>query len=95
MQLENRAVRDIEFIVTGNDFTVLDNDYGHVSVDASLNLFGTIRALKVAGLVRLHSARLEVDQVLDRFAPRRTSPRRRPTPAAKPARPTSRRCRSA
>ena len=67
VQLENRAVRDIEFVVTGNDFTVLDNEFGHVSVDASLNLFGTIRAPKIAGLVRLHSGRLEVDQILDRF----------------------------
>jgi len=68
VQLENRAVRDVEFTITGDDFTVLDNEYGRMSVDASLNLVGAIRALKVAGLVRVHSARIEVDRVLERFA---------------------------
>jgi len=68
VQLENRAVRDVEFTITGDDFTVLDNEYGHMSVDASLNLVGAVRALKVAGLVRVHSARIEVDRVLERFA---------------------------
>jgi len=87
VQLENQAVRDIEFVVTGNDFTVLDNEFGHVSVDASLNLYGTIRALKVAGLVRLHSARLEVDQIVDRFASSPYEPVARPDDAGKPAQP--------
>ena len=87
VQLENQAVRDIEFVVTGNDFTVLDNELGHVSVDASLNLYGTVRALKVAGLVRLHSARLEVDQIVDRFASSPYEPVARPDDAAKPAQP--------
>jgi len=85
LQLENRALRDIEFVVTGNDFTVLDNELGRVSVDASLNLFGTISAPKVAGLVRLHSARLEVDQLLERFGPSPYEPEGRPAAAAKPA----------
>jgi len=83
VQVENRAVRDIEFVVTGNDFTVLDNDFGHVSVDISLNLYGTIRAPKIAGLVRLHSARLEVDQILDRFGSSPYEPVAQPDPTAK------------
>ena len=87
VQVENRAVRDIEFVVTGNDFTVLDNDFGHVSVDASLNLYGTIRAPKIAGLVRLHSARLEVDQILDRFGSSPYEPVAQPDPTAKPPAP--------
>ena len=87
VQVENRAVRDIEFVVTGNDFTVLDNDFGHVSVDASLNLYGTIRAPKIAGLVRLHSARLEVDQILDRFGSSPYEPVAQPDPDAKPPAP--------
>ena len=78
LQLENRALRDIEFVVTGNDFTVLDNEMGHMSVDTSLNLFGTIRAPKIAGLVRVHSARLEVDQIVDRFASGPYTPESRP-----------------
>jgi hypothetical protein len=86
LQLENRALRDIEFVVTGSDFTVLDNELGHVSVDASLNLYGTIRAPKIAGLVRLHSARLEVDQIVDRFAAAPYEPEARPgAGTAKPA----------
>ncbi len=96
VQLENRAVRDIEFVVTGNDFTVLDNEFGHVSVDASLNLYGTVRALKIAGLVRLHSARLEVDQIVDRFCVvalrARGAPRHHREAGPRPA---SCRCRSA
>ena len=87
VQVENRAVRDIEFTVTGNDFTVLDNDFGHVSVDVSLNLYGTIRAPKIAGLVRLHSARLEVDQILDRFGSSPYEAVAQPDPTAKPPAP--------
>jgi autotransporter translocation and assembly factor TamB len=82
LQLENRALRDIEFVVTGNDFTVLDNELGEMSVDVSLNLFGTIRAPKIAGLVRVHSARLEVDQIVDRFASGPYTPEARPNGAA-------------
>ncbi|HEV8398175.1 MAG TPA: translocation/assembly module TamB domain-containing protein [Vicinamibacterales bacterium] len=86
LQLENRALRDIEFVVTGNDFTVLDNELGKVAVDASLNLYGTISAPKVAGLVRLHSARLEVDQIAERFGSSPYEPETRPNgAAAKPA----------
>jgi autotransporter translocation and assembly factor TamB len=86
VQLENRAVRDIEFVVTGNDFTVLDNDLGQVSVDTSLNFYGTIRAPRIAGLVRVHSARLEVDQLVERFASAPYEPEARPAGAeAKPA----------
>ena len=88
LQLENRALRDIEFVVTGNDFTVLDNELGHISVDASLNLYGTIRAPKIAGLVRLHSARVEVDQLVERFASTPYQPEARPgAPGAQPASP--------
>ena len=94
VQLESRAVRDIEFTVTGDDFTVLDNEYGQMSVDASLNLVGTVRALKVAGLVRLHSGRIEVDRVLERFASTPYSPRPvRVPPTSSPSK--SRRCPSA
>ena len=84
VQLVNRAVRDIEFVVTGNDFTVLDNELGQMSVDASLNLFGTIRAPKIAGLVRVHSARLEVDQIVERFGATPYTPESRPNGAAAP-----------
>jgi len=88
LQLENRALRDIEFVVTGNNFTVLDNELGKVSVDASLNLYGTISAPKVAGLVRLHSARLEVDQIVERFGSSPYEPEAQPNGAgAKPAAP--------
>jgi translocation and assembly module TamB len=87
VQLENRAVRDIEFVVTGNNFTVLDNEFGQVSVDTSLNLYGTIRAPKIAGLVRLNTARLEVDQIVDRFAATPYEGEAKPDPTAKPAPP--------
>ena len=61
-------VRDIEFTVTGNDFTVLNKELGHISVDTTLNVFGTLNAPKIAGLVLVHSARLEVDQIVERFS---------------------------
>jgi autotransporter translocation and assembly factor TamB len=80
VQLENRAVGDIEFTVTGDDFTVLDNEYGQMSVDASLNLVGTVRALKLAGLVRVHSGRIEVDRVLERFGSSPYEAEARPQP---------------
>jgi autotransporter translocation and assembly factor TamB len=67
IRLENRAIRDIDFVARGDDFTVLDNELGRLSVDANLTLTGTLGAPKVAGDVRLHSGRLEVDQILDRF----------------------------
>jgi autotransporter translocation and assembly factor TamB len=82
VQLVNRAVRDIEFTVTGNDFTVLNNELGHASVDTTLNVFGTINAPKIAGLVRVHSARLEVDQLVERFTGGPYTPEARPNGAA-------------
>jgi autotransporter translocation and assembly factor TamB len=67
MHLEQRAVRDIDFTLTATDFEVLDNELGELAVDSTLNVFGTVLAPKVAGLVQVRAGRLEVDALLDRF----------------------------
>jgi autotransporter translocation and assembly factor TamB len=85
VRIENRAVRDIDFTARGDDFTVLDNELGQLSVDANLALVGTLGAPKITGDVRLHSGRLEVDQILDRFGSTPYEPLADPT--AKPATP--------
>jgi translocation and assembly module TamB len=82
VQLVNRAVRDIEFVLSGNDVTVLNNEMGRVSVDASLNVYGTVRAPKIAGLVRVRAARLEVDQIVERYASTPYTPEARSNGAA-------------
>jgi translocation and assembly module TamB len=80
LRVENRVLRDIEFVVTGRDFTVLNNELGRAAIDASLNLYGTVTAPRVAGLVSIRSARLEVDEIADRFG---ASPYESVEPAAK------------
>jgi hypothetical protein len=47
---------------------VLDNQYGQMHVDASLNLYGTTMAPRIGGLVRVRAGRIEVDAILDRFS---------------------------
>ena len=82
LRLENRAVRDIDFKAQSNNFDVLDNEFGQLSVDATLTLAGTVGAPKIAGNVRLNSGRLEVDQILDRFGSAPYEPLSNPTPPA-------------
>jgi autotransporter translocation and assembly factor TamB len=84
LRFENRAVHDIDFKAQSNNFDVLDNEFGRLSVDATLTLAGTLGAPKIGGLVRLNSGRLEVDQILDRFGSAPYEPLGDPAAAAAP-----------
>jgi translocation and assembly module TamB len=68
LRLQRGSVRDIDFTLNATDFKVLDNEFGQLSVDSTLNVLGTLLAPRVSGLVRLRSGRLEVDALLDRFS---------------------------
>jgi hypothetical protein len=67
LSIEGRRVQTVDLTVRANEFKVLGNELGELSVDTTLNVYGTVLAPKIAGLVRVHAGRLEVDALVDRF----------------------------
>ena len=67
LSLEGRRVQAVDLTVRANEFKVLGNELGELSIDTTLNVYGTLLAPKIAGLVRVHAGRLEVDALVDRF----------------------------
>ena len=67
LSLEGRRVQAVDLTVRANEFTVLGNELGELSIDTTLNVYGTLLAPEIAGLVRVHAGRLEVDALVDRF----------------------------
>jgi translocation and assembly module TamB len=67
LSIEGRRVQAVDLTVRANEFKVLGNEMGELSVDTTLNVYGTVLAPKIAGLVRIHAGRLEVDALVDRF----------------------------
>ena len=96
VQLENRAVRDIEFVVTGNDFTVLDNELrprvGGCQPQSLRHDPGAQDRRAGAAALGAGSRSIRSSIVSAR---RRTSRWRSPTPTPSRPRPASCRCRSA
>jgi autotransporter translocation and assembly factor TamB len=67
VRVEGRRVQWLDLTLQANQFKVLANELGDLSIDATMNVYGTLLAPKVAGLVRVHDGRLEVDALVDRF----------------------------
>jgi translocation and assembly module TamB len=65
--IEGRRVQAVDLTLRANEFKILGNELGELSVDTTLNVYGTVLAPKIAGLVRVHAGRLEVDALVDRF----------------------------
>ena len=66
-RVEGRRVQWLDLTLQASEFTVLANELGDLSIDATMNVYGSLGAPKVAGLVRVHDGRLEVDALVDRF----------------------------
>ena len=94
LRLQGRRVQEVDLTIKANEFKVLGNELGDLSVDTTLNIYGTLLSPTVAGLVRVHAGRLEVDALVDRFTSNAYAvPQNGPTPgqgmaAAEPSGPT-------
>ena len=64
---ERRALRDVDVTARADEFRVLDNDLGDVSLDAELNVQGSLQEPRVGGTLHVHAGRLEVDALLERL----------------------------
>jgi autotransporter translocation and assembly factor TamB len=62
-----RQVGAVDVKITSNDFELIDNELGDVGVETNLQITGQLRRPKIAGDVKLQSARLEVDKILALF----------------------------
>ncbi len=62
-----RQVGAVDVKITSNDFEIIDNELGDVGVETNLEVTGQLRRPKIAGDVKLQSARLEVDKILALF----------------------------
>ncbi|MGH9411219.1 MAG: translocation/assembly module TamB domain-containing protein, partial [Vicinamibacterales bacterium] len=58
----------VDVSMESNDFKLLDNDLGKLSVDTDLHLTGEVRRPRVEGTVKLTTARLNLDEIFDQFA---------------------------
>ena len=67
VRVEGQRVQWLDLTLQANEFKVLENELGELSIDTTMNVYGSLLAPKVAGLVRVHDGRLEVDALLDRF----------------------------
>jgi len=67
LSIERRQVQNIDLTLQADDFEVLANRLGQMSVNATLNVFGTLLSPTIAGLVRVRSGLLEVDALVERF----------------------------
>lgn len=62
-----REVGDVNITITSTNFEVLDNELGDVGLDSNITITGELRRPQVRGTIRLHTARLEVDRILQLF----------------------------
>lgn len=72
--VDGLALTGVAVSLEADRFEVLDNDLGEVEVHASLEAGGTLASPRVTGDVTLQTARIEIDELLERLG-RRPSPR--------------------
>jgi translocation and assembly module TamB len=65
--LEGRRVSEIDLTLVGYEFEVLDNEWGELSIDSSINVLGTPLSPRIVGLVRLDDGRVQADALLERL----------------------------
>ncbi|NOT25991.1 MAG: hypothetical protein HOP16_07785, partial [Acidobacteria bacterium] len=66
-RVEGRRVQWIDLTLQAQAFKVLANELGDLSIDATMNVYGSLLVPKIAGLIRVHDGRLELDALVDRF----------------------------
>jgi translocation and assembly module TamB len=67
LAVHERQVGGVNITIDSDNFELLDNELGDIQVQAALKVTGEIRRPRVQGDVRLDSARVEVDRVLELF----------------------------
>ncbi|NOT45313.1 MAG: hypothetical protein HOP14_11985 [Acidobacteria bacterium] len=64
LMTEGRSISGVSLMAEAQDFEVLGNELGDVSLNATVGVEGTVQALDVNGTMRVRSGRLEVDAIL-------------------------------
>jgi autotransporter translocation and assembly factor TamB len=62
-----RQVGAVNITIDSDNFEVIDNELGDVGIDSTLTVTGDLRRPQIRGTIRLESARLEVDRILQLF----------------------------
>ena len=69
LSLADRRLGDVDVKLTGDDFRVLDGDFGRLALDVNLGVNGAISALRAEGTITVRTGRIEVDRVLEQVRP--------------------------
>ena len=68
LAVHERQAGAVNVTMQSNDFKLLDNELGKLTIDSNLRLTGEVRRPVVEGDVTLSAARLELDKLLAQFA---------------------------
>ncbi len=60
---------DVDLRIVAQDFKLLDNQFGELTVDLDLTGAGTLTAPQLIGAIKIERGRFEVDQLLQQFLP--------------------------
>lgn len=60
---------DVDLRIVAQDFKLLENQFGELSVDLDLTGAGTLTAPQLIGAIKIERGRFEVDQLLQQFLP--------------------------
>ena len=69
LSLAERQLGTVDVKLTGDDFRVLDGDFGRLALDLNLGVSGAVSALRANGTIKVRSGRIEVDKVLAQVRP--------------------------
>ena len=69
VSLSERQLGSVDVKLTGDDFRVLDGDFGRLALDLNLGVSGAVNALRASGTIKVRSGRIEVDKVLAQVRP--------------------------
>ena len=64
LRVTQRAVSDLQVVVTASGFEVLDNALGDIELDLQLDVRGAVTSPSVEGEVTVRSGRIELDRLL-------------------------------
>jgi autotransporter translocation and assembly factor TamB len=62
-----RQVGAVNITIDSDNFEVIDNELGDVGIDSTLTVTGELRRPQIRGTIRLETARIEVDRILQLF----------------------------
>ncbi|MBA2355452.1 MAG: translocation/assembly module TamB domain-containing protein, partial [Acidobacteria bacterium] len=66
--LRRQQARTVSLRMKGEDFRILDNEYGRLALDTDLTISGTLVAPAVEGTLQVSDGRLELDEILPRVS---------------------------